>query len=268
MRPNVLLYANIAKGYKAGSFPLVSGATLAQYVAVTQESLLSYEAGFKFHTPDRSFSISGAGFYYDYSDKQLRAKIIDPIFGTLDSLQNIPKSRIYGFEVDGTYSPFQGLSFNLSGSILDSKITKYVGLDSVGDPIDLAGSRISYTPKYQARLGIDYSWRAGDIEPFIGAVISARSHAVGNIGGSRVVVLTSDYASSVPFDDIYKIPGYTLVDLRAGVKRGDGRWSATLFGKNVFNKFYLTNVFTDYDTISRFTGRPATYGITITAKFL
>ena len=104
------------------------------------------------------------------------------------------------------------------------------------------------------------------MEPFVGVVVSARSSAVTNIGGAKIIVPPSDFASSRPFADTYKIDGYTLVDLRAGVKLDDGRWSIAVFGKNVFNKFYLTNIFNAYDTIGRFTGRPATYGITVSAK--
>src|SRR5690606_6615816 len=42
-----LLYANVAKGYKAGSFPSVAASTTEQSQPVVQESLLSYEAGVK-----------------------------------------------------------------------------------------------------------------------------------------------------------------------------------------------------------------------------
>ena len=263
----MLLYANVAKGFKAGSFPIISGATLAQYVGVKQESLLSYEAGFKY-SGGPALQISGAAFYYDYSNKQLRGKIVDPIFGTLDSLRNIPKSRIIGLEMDALYAPVAGLTIGLSGSVLDSKITQYVGLDTLGRDLDLSGSEIPYTPKVQGRLSVDYAWHAGaDLQPFIGFDVNARSSASAAIGGARVIVLTSDYASSVPLADTFTIKGYTLVDVRAGLKAADGRWSITAFGKNVFNKFYLTNIFTDYDTISRFTGRPVTYGVTIAAKF-
>src|SRR3546814_120031 len=51
--PTLLLYANVSKGYKAGSFPGVSAGTFAQYAAVTQESLVDYEAGFKTTLFDR-----------------------------------------------------------------------------------------------------------------------------------------------------------------------------------------------------------------------
>lgn len=263
---NVLLYVNAAKGFKAGSFPIASAATFEQFLPVTQESLQSYEAGFKLGLLDRRLQISGAGFYYDYKNKQLRSKIVDPIFGVLDALDNIPKSRMIGAELDITLTPVPGLVLGASGSILDSKITKFVGPSTAGTAVDYAGSVIPYTPKYQLRLSADYKWRMGSVEPFVGVAFSTRSKALANIGGARGLVLTSDFASSVPVEQTYTIPGYSLLDLRAGVSFNDGKWSVTVFGKNVLNKYYLTNIFTDYDTIARFSGQPATYGVTVAMK--
>ncbi|MBO9376371.1 TonB-dependent receptor plug domain-containing protein [Sphingomonas histidinilytica] len=264
---NVLLYVNAAKGYKAGSFPIASAATFEQFLPVTQESLMSYEAGFKLTTLDRKLQVSGAAFYYDYKNKQLRSKIVDPIFGVLDALDNIPKSRMIGVELDSSFTPVRGLTLGASGSILDSKITRFVGLDTAGGAIDYSGAVIPYTPKYQLRLSADYVWDMGSAQPFVGIVFSTRSKALANIGGSRGLVITSDFASSVPVDRTYTIPGYSLVDVRAGARFNDGQWSVTLFGKNVFNKYYVTNIFTDYDTIARFAGQPATYGVTFAFKF-
>ncbi len=62
----VLLYANIAKGYKAGSFPEVSAATTSQYAPVTQESVLDYEVGFKAQWASGRITFNGGAFYYDY----------------------------------------------------------------------------------------------------------------------------------------------------------------------------------------------------------
>lgn len=263
---NILLYANVARGYKAGSYPIASAATLEQQLPVTQESLLSYEAGFKVSTIDRKLQIVGAGFYYDYKDKQLRGKIIDPIFGVLDALENIPKSRMIGAEVDISYRPVSGLTLGASGSVIGSKITEYIGLDTSGGAKDFAGSVIPYTPKYQLRVTGDYEWNMGTAVPFVGFAVSTRSKAYANIGGARGLVTTPNFASSVPVSDTYTLPGYTLVDLRAGVKFDDDRWSIMVFGKNIFNKYYITNIMTDYDTIGRFAGEPATYGVTIGFK--
>ena len=263
---DLLLYANVAKGYKAGSFPIASAATFEQFLSVTQESLLSYEAGFKLTSPSRRANISGAAFYYDYKDKQLRSKIVDPIFGVLDALDNIPNSRMIGFELDSTFTPVDGLTLGASGSILDGKITNFIGRSTAGGPVDYAGSAIPYTPKYQLRLSADYKWAIGNAEAFAGVTYSARSKALANIGGDRGLVITSDFASSVPTSKTYTIDGYSLVDVRAGASFNDGAWSVALYGKNVLNKYHVTNIFTDYDTIARFAGQPVTYGITLRFK--
>src|SRR3546814_10309473 len=68
--PTLLLYANVSKGYKAGSSPGVSAGTFAQYAAVTQESLVDYEAGFKTTLFDRKVTLNGGVFYYDYKKER------------------------------------------------------------------------------------------------------------------------------------------------------------------------------------------------------
>src|SRR3546814_3988692 len=54
-----LFYANVTKGYKAGSFPTIGAATVSQYRPVVQESVITYEAGFKQELFDRSVLLTG-----------------------------------------------------------------------------------------------------------------------------------------------------------------------------------------------------------------
>lgn len=264
---DTLFYANIARGYKAGSFPQAGATNISALAPVTQERLTSYEAGFKLSLADHKLSIDGAAFYYDYQDKQIRGKYIDYFFGVLDKLVNVPKSRLIGGELEVTARPMSGLTLAAVGSIIDSKITDYTGFATDGSTRDYSGSRIPYTPKYQLRLTSDYTWRMGNVAPFVGGAVSLRSSAIAAIGGSDGFVPVSNFRSSVPVADLFKIPGYTLVDLRAGAAFADGRYTVTVFGRNVFNKFYVTNIYTGYDTIVRYTGEPATYGVTVAFKF-
>src|SRR3546814_1597421 len=76
---------------------------------------------------DRRLSINGAAFYYDYKNKQTRAKFVDPIFGALDKLLNVPKSTIKGAEVEINARPVPGLSFTASATYLDAKVKEYTG---------------------------------------------------------------------------------------------------------------------------------------------
>ncbi len=66
-----LVYVNISKGYKAGSFPTVALSTFQQTRPVIQEALLSYELGAKLLLMERSLQLNGAAFYYDYTNKSL-----------------------------------------------------------------------------------------------------------------------------------------------------------------------------------------------------
>src|SRR3546814_5559629 len=126
-RSNILHYANIAMDYKAGSAPHLSGAIFDAYAPVQQESLLDYEVGFKAQLMDRRLSINGAAFYYDYKNKQTRAKFVDPIFGALDKLLNVPKSTIKGAEVEINARPVPGLSFPASATYPTPKAKEYHG---------------------------------------------------------------------------------------------------------------------------------------------
>lgn len=261
----LLAYVNVAKGYKAGSYPIAPAATFRQYAGVNQESLLSFESGFKFYRSQ--LQLSGTAFYYKYRDKQLRAKYLDPLFGTLDTLVNVPKSRMIGAELELAYSPIDGLTLGASAIAIDSKITDYIGLNTAGQTIDYSGSSIPYTPKYEGRFTVDYQWEAGSISPFVGGEISARSRTTASIGGAKGLVLVPDFNSSVATKETYTIPGYALVNLRAGVDINDGRWRIMAFGKNVLNKYYVMNIFTVYDTISRYAGEPATYGVMVSFKY-
>lgn len=263
--PGLLLYFNASKGYKAGSFPAASATSLQQYMPVKQESVMAYEAGFKATLLDRRLQLNGAGFYYDYTDKQLRTKLFDPVFGQLDVIENVPKSSIRGFELEATYQPVHGFTIAGAYTYLDAKIDRYVGTNAGGDavPVNFAGTRIPFTPKHQFALNANYEQPVSSrLTVFAGASVTYRTNTISVVGGDTnpgTVV-----ATSVP--KVYGIDGYALVDAQLGVKSSDGTWRAFIWGKNIFDKYYWNNVVSGYDTVARFTGMPATYGLTLSVK--
>lgn len=260
---DVLLYANVAKGYKAGSYPTLSASLFSQYLPVTQESVLSYEAGFKATLLDRALQLNGAAFYYDYTNKQLRSKLIDPNFGILDTLQNIPKSDVRGFEIEMSIRPTRGLVINSTFTYLDATIKKFTGINSGGITANFAGANVPYTPKYQIGTNIDYEFPVSDsMNAFVGAGLNFRSDTVATIGGE-----TNPAGVTSPVTTVFGIGSYTLIDLRAGIASADGRWRATVWGKNVGNAYYWNNVVAAFDTIQRYAGKPATYGVSLSFNY-
>jgi outer membrane receptor protein involved in Fe transport len=54
--------------------------------------------------------------------------------------------------------------------------------------------------------------------------------------------------------------------MQLGVSSADGRWRAALWGKNITNKYYWTDVFRESDNVSRHVGMPATFGIKLSYR--
>ena len=261
---NLMLYANASRGYKAGSFPTISASSWKQLTPVTQESVLAYEAGLKSTLLEQRLTLNSAVFYYDYDNKQIEGKVLDPVFGVLNRLVNVPKSELWGAELEATFRPFRGLDITAAVTYVGSRVTDYTGVDAIGQTVDFAGDRIPFVPEWQGRLDAEYKWQAGAVQPFIGGNVDARTSQTTYIGGENITVPASAVDSTAPGDTYpFEIKGYAVVDLRAGLAWDDGKWRAMLWGKNVFNNYYFTNSIYAFDTGYRLTGRPATYGISV-----
>jgi outer membrane receptor protein involved in Fe transport len=262
-QPGLLIYGNVSKGYKAGSFPAVSASTFTQFLPVKQESVQAYEGGIKASLFDRAVDVTAAGYYYDYKNKQLRSKTLALPFGILDILQNIPKSDVKGAELQVDARPFRGLSTSVAFSYTDAKIKKFTGINAAGVAAVFDGTRVPFTPKYQVSFNADYTTPVSEhLKAFVGGTVSYRSGTVAVVGGDIAPPTT---ASAVGNPEL--IGGYTLVDLRAGVASRDDRWRLSIYGKNVFNKYYWTNVVAAFDTIGRYAGMPGTYGVSLAFKY-
>lgn len=248
-----LLYARIAKGYKSGSFPTIGATASIQFLPVKQESLLAYEAGFKLTLLDRKLQLDGSAFYYDYSNKQLSNFVPDAVFGPLAALVNVPKSSVTGAEVSASFAPVRGLTLSVAGTYVKTKIRKFDGYDSeLRATRDYAGERFNLAPKWSGNAEINYEWAVdADLIANIGTTATFRSSTSGIIGSSNPA---------------YDIKGYTLVDAQAGIESAQG-WSARLWAKNVFNKYYWTNAHRFFDVIARSPGTAGTYGVTLGYKF-
>jgi iron complex outermembrane receptor protein len=260
---NLLLYANVAEGYKAGSFPQVSASAFLQYVPVTQESVISYEAGLKSGLFEQTVQFNLAAFYYDYTDKQLRSKTIDPVFGTLDILQNIPESRVRGLELEVQAQPLQGLTLSAAFTYLDAEIEKFVGINASGLAADFAGSRVPFTPEYQGVVSVDYEFPlTGSLVAALGASLNARSDTVSVVGGDT----NPDNVSPSDFK-VFGIKSYETLDLRASLYGQNEKWGLSIWGRNVTDSYYWNNVVTGFDQVARYAAPPRTWGVTFDYRY-
>lgn len=253
-QPNsdTLFYALASRGYKSGSFPTVPASTTAQFAPVTQESVTAYEAGAKFTLADRRIQLNLAGFHYIYRDKQVRGLVIDPIFNQLEQLVNIPKARINGAEIELTARPTDGLTLRGAVTYVDSKVLNFTGINNERVLADYSGSPLPFSPKWHVVADANYEWGVSDgLGAFVGANLLHNSKTNSTLGTAPNSV----------------IDAFTTVDLRAGIKDADDRWSFTIWGRNIFNEYYWTNQFVTQDVIVRYAAKPATYGATFKVNF-
>ena len=276
--PDILLYANVSRGYKAGSYPTLSASTYIADKPVSQEQVTAYEVGYKAALFDRKLRLTGAAFYDDYRDKQVRGRLLDPVFGALETLVNIPKSRIMGLEADATANVAPGLTLDASGTYLSSRIdtgpAAPYNYNILGLVDSFSGDKLPFTPKWSGTFNADYRFQTGKgYNPFMGFTVTAVSSQDSTPGGSKLNYFANrgpgGSEAGVPVflapgvKNPYIINGHATVDLRAGIESANKQWRIMIWGKNVFNKYYWNNVVTGTDSVARQAGMPATYGVTV-----
>lgn len=255
--PGAMIYGRISRGFKAGNFSSVTSTDAQGFQPTVQEMLTAYEVGGRLGL-GRVLNLEGALFSYEYVDKQLRARInVGPPFGNINAQANIPKSRLQGAEVTATLRPLQGLSLTGSATYIDSKIREYDGFTVGGQFVDFNGARFNFTPKWSLNGDINLERPVSDrINGFAGVNVAYRSKTSAvfvNPGNSTL--------------DMFDIPAYTLVDAQLGVSDRDAKWRAFIWGKNIFDKYYWTNVNRVSTVNIRFPGMPATYGVTVSFAY-
>jgi outer membrane receptor protein involved in Fe transport len=250
-----LFYFNVSKGYKAGSAGVLPGLTNFEFLPVTQESILAYEAGFKATVIEHILHVDGAIFYDDYTNKQLigRAVSFPNIFGAKQALVNVPKSRIEGAEAQVILTPIKGLTLNVGATYIDSKVQgSFINYNLLGVKSDFGGEAFPYTPKWEVVADAEYKFPISErLTAFCGGTITYHSATVAGFAATPYL----------------NIDAYTLIDLRAGVQTNDGRWKLVAFGDNVTDEYYWTNVARISDTIRRLAGMPPTFGARLSWRY-
>ena len=256
-----LLYARVSKGYKEGSFPTASVASFRGYAPVKQESVLAYEAGFKAPIAGRALELTAAGFYYDYQDKQLRGRLPDPVFGTLDGLVQVPKSHLWGIEASLLARPVDGLTVSMGATYIKTKITDFTGYDALGKLQDFAGQHFPYAPEFILTGDAEYKAPINDTtKAYFGASVTHNS-------SSTTALANTNTSLGVTADRRFDMRAYTLVDLRAGAEFNDGKVRVGGFVRNLGNTYYWTNTQDTLASIVRFSGMPRTYGIQVSYRY-
>ena len=249
---NTLIYGSIARGYKSGTFSDLATSTSDIMQPVRQEELWAYELGTKSDFFDRLMTINAAAFFYDYRNKQLFGFVVDPIFGTLEALDNVPKSRVYGGEIELRFAPTPALFTSLSAAYTQTEVLEYVGITADGSNQSFAGNKFAYSPEWELSGLIHYEWTLG------------RDRV---LGLSTNANYSSESEGELSNNPVFRRDAYVLAGAQLTFGPADRRWELRGFVNNIFDEVYYTSQTRSSDVAVRYTGRPRTYGLSASFQF-
>ena len=279
----VMAYASYNRGFRSGTFvPQIA----TPFNVLEPEVVDAYEVGLKTDLFDRKVRLNVAGYYYDQSAVQ----VIQVIAG-VNNVYNARKgARIYGIDADLTWQVSDNLrlfgGFNWTDaryksftdaiisipypvatgftpsaySYVDSKTGATVAntscLGTFGAPTaqlggncllrgDASGNRLQNTPEITFSLGGSF-----DIPTSAGTFTLA-----GNYYYNDGFVATAD--------ERVKQASYNTVDASVTWKEPGDAFYVRLWGKNLTDAFYRSQISATNSGDNGYAGAPRTYGVTI-----
>ena len=228
-RENMLAYMTIGKGFRAGGFNnLAPGSNFAP--GFDKESLVSYELGFKGSGFDGRISGGMSLFFTDYTDQQF---FLFDQTGTQANI-NIPKSELWGGEVEFSALPLDSLQIDFGFGYTDSEIKEYEDIQGVLVPADaILGSKVPGAPIWTLNLAMQHTAALTDTLDLV----------------SRLDYEHRD-KTYWTLDNLDTQSAYDLVNLSFALEKDP--WSARVFVNNLLDEEYIEWFFA-----ARFIGLPA-----------
>jgi outer membrane receptor protein involved in Fe transport len=197
--------------------------------------------------------LNGSVFYYDYTDKQIGGTFIDPIYGALNKLVTVPKSRVVGFELSSDWRPIAGLTISPAITYVNSEIQgQFSNLTPAGVSESFVGESFPYAPKWQGSVNAQYKWGISSrLNAFVATNVSYEDKTNAAFGNLPA----------------YDVKAYTLVDMQAGLESKSGDYRLTIWGRNIFDEYYWTSAQRGFDFDTRYAGMPSTFGVTLSYRY-
>lgn len=218
---DILLYAQAAQGYRIGgpNFPVAFAAAVPDpYKA---DSLWDYEFGWKTSWLSNHLTFNGSLFLMDWSN--IQQLTTDPT-GAFSLITNGGSAVAKGFELELDATPVRGLEVGAGVSYTDAHLTGAQPIVPIPDNQTFAGDFFPYVPRWTTNVDVTYNFQALGRNSFIrGDFVSQSSRTTG------FNPINPNY---------YKVPGYTLTNLRAGIDVTD-KVKFSIYCNNIFNNFAI-----------------------------
>jgi iron complex outermembrane receptor protein len=261
-----MLYASYSKGFNSGGFNnfgnVANPTDPTNPLENSSEKITSYEIGSKNDFFDRALRLNVSVFQTDYKELHIRQAVLT---GGV-AIVNVPHARVRGVEVESLIRPVEGLTLTINGSYLDGKILKgtltslpsnvgviVLGQNQTVTNENVAGNRLTRSPKWQGYASLAYAIPAG---------FATITPSVTWRGQTKTYYLETNQNS-----DQYVAAGWSEVDVRLGIAGEENKWEVALFGRNVLDKRYISQIvpFTGFPIATLNT--PRTWGANATFRF-
>jgi len=241
---DLLFYLTYSTGYKGGGFEDTPANAIAAAISYDPETVVNIELGGKIDFLDGRARLNLAAFSMDYDDLQVTQTDTNCLCSVTD---NAASARILGVEAEGRFAVTDRLEVFGSATYLDTEYEAFI--DSLGN--DNAGNFLQRTPKKQFNVGLDYTADLGSWSDALNFRINYTRK--GKMYWAPTNQQTED--------------AYGLLDARIAFSMPNTDWQVAVWGRNLENTLYRTNInFALGDEVSRI-GAPRTYGAELSVRF-
>jgi len=218
------LYASLARGVRAG-YPQFhirnpgGGGLDVERDDVERERVTSLEGGYKGRLTSDLY-VEGTVFGYRYTDFQTLSNEIG------EGVVNAGEAGAWGLELLADAQITSSLKLDFSYALLSSRYDDFTD-QVLGEPIDLSGNRFRLAPRHTVFAGVEHR------QPL--------NSTLEQYGRAGYAWRSSYYFNSDNLPD-ERQGAFGLLDLRLGLGRKDGAWSAELFAENALDTEWLRDV--------------------------
>lgn len=250
---DTMLFASLAKGYKAGGFN-----TFARGASIDNEDVWNFETGIKRSLADEQLQFEASAYYYVYDNRQALR---------LDTTTSIPRyvtdtsdQTAWGIDFNARWQPTRALSLDFNTAWIDSTYKNYVtpeGRDLEGQPTG--------EPMWSFATGINYDMDLGES----GNVLLSLRHSY---RGSTRCNSGSGSQGNCGRYAAFTIGGeQNRTDLYVRWRSPADAWSLGLYANNLFDNRYVSGLHTYGTTVFGTTAagitEPRFYGMELQYQF-
>jgi iron complex outermembrane receptor protein len=251
---NQAVYAQLARGYKAGGFNTSQG-LLPNQLLFNPESDVNWEIGYKADLLEHRLTVNADVFYLTRRDAQIKTSFQSDPTNPNDFVYytgNAARGRNYGLESDVAWRASEAVTLGGSLGLLETYFEDFVQQGASGSTLVSESRELANSPHWQAALNATIRDPRGAF---------ARVDVTG----------MGAYYFDLPPNST-RSHAYGLLNGKLGWEQE--RWAAYLWGRNLLNKNYPVRGFFFGDEPPDFNnklyvqlGDPRTWGASATVKF-